>query len=350
MTTNTFIHTKISRQTVKRKPVMTAKRWSVALLLALAALPLFSQQRITLEAAISKALKDYPGLTASRLQAQSDALLRKSANALGDIEISGGGEEIGRGNDAVYTLARLRQSLDFFGSSRQRRRLQAQAGVAQAETGVMERELSRQVCLDYIDDYAAQLRYENMVRTDSLYTNFSEAARVRYEAKAISLLEYQTALNRSQQVRLALAEARKDLDMAHASLSRWLSGDTLYMAAGMPPAKEPAADASQESHPQAVLAQQRLKLAQAVVKETEAQRLPKFFVEAGIQKIGSTTGYYAWQVGLSLCPSRREPRGPARRQPSFHPSEPGPKLRKPCACSAASRTHNVWRTTNMHRA
>ena len=31
-----------------------------------------------------------------------------------------------------------------------------------------------------------------------------------------------------------------------------------------------------------------------------AQRQPKFFVEAGVQKIGPTSGYYAWQVGVSV--------------------------------------------------
>lgn len=300
MTLNILITIKSSMQTVKCKPAATSIRWFAILLLITAALPLCAQRSITLEAAISKALRDYPGIRAGRLQAQSAAMLHKSASVFGDIEISGGGEEIGKNNDAVYTLARLHQSIDPFGANSLRRRLQAQAEVAQAETGVMERELSRQVCLDYINDYAAQLRCENMARTDSLYTDFSEAARIRYEAKAISLLEYQTALNRSRQVKLALIEARKDLDMAHANLSRWLSADTLYMASGITNDELSVGEVSQESHPQAVLARQQVKLAQAIVRETGAQRLPKFFVEGGLQKIGSTSGYYAWQVGVSL--------------------------------------------------
>ena len=41
-------------------------------------------------------------------------------------------------------------------------------------------------------------------------------------------------------------------------------------------------------------------LSQAVAKEASAQRLPKFFLEAGVQKLGSQNGYYAWQVGVSI--------------------------------------------------
>lgn len=275
--------------------------WLAAVLLVMtAATPLHAQQRITLDEAIGKALRDYPSVRASRLQARSAAMLGKSASALGEMEISGGGEEIGRGNDAVYTLARVRQSIDPFGAGGLRQRLQAQARVAEAETGVAERTLSRQVSLDYINDYAAQLRCENMARTDSLYADFAEVARQRYETQAISPLEYQTALNRSQQVRLALAEAQKDLGMAHANLSRWLSADTLYMAAGVAPGLEPAAIMQPDSHPEALLSQQRIQLSQATVKEMRAQRQPKFFVEAGVQKIGPTAGYYAWQVGISV--------------------------------------------------
>ena len=260
----------------------------------------WAQCPITLDAAMAKARHDYPSIRASRLNARSAEVLRKSASVLGNMELSGGGEEIGHGNDAVYTLARLRQDMDPFGANGMRRRLQAQAGVAQAETGVMERELMRQVCVDYINDHAALLRYENMLRMDSLYANFSQVAHLRYEAKAISLLEYQTALTHSNQVRLSLQEALKDLQMAHLNLSRWLSADTVYQSAGIDDSLDMSALLSQEQHPKTLLGQQLVNLSQATVKEASAQRLPKFFVEAGLQKLGSQTGYYAWQVGVSI--------------------------------------------------
>ena len=264
------------------------------------ALPLMAQQHITLDAAVGKALRDYPSIRASQLQAQSAAALSKSVSALGDMELSGGGEEIGHNNDAVYTLARLRQNIDPFGAAGTRRRLKAQASVAEAETAVVKRDLARQVCADFINDYAARLRYENMLRMDSLYADFSKVAKLRYETQAVALLEYQTALNKSQQVSLALAEARKDLNTAHLNLSRWLSADTLYAAES--PDDSPLATTllPQGEHPNVALGRQVVSLSQAAVAEAKSQRLPKLFVEAGMQRIGSRNGFYAWQVGLSI--------------------------------------------------
>ena len=264
------------------------------------ALPLMAQQHITLDAAVGKALRDYPSIRASQLQARSAAALSKSVSAFGDMELSGGGEEIGHNNDAVYTLARLRQNIDPFGAAGTRRRLKAQASVAEAETAVVKRDLARQVCADFINDYAARLRYENMLRMDSLYADFSRVAKLRYETQAVSLLECQTALNKSQQVSLALAEARKDLNTAHLNLSRWLSADTLYTAEA--PDDSPLATSllPQGEHPNVALGRQAVSLSQAAVAEAKSQRLPKLFVEAGMQRIGSRNGFYAWQVGLSI--------------------------------------------------
>lgn len=264
------------------------------------ALPLMAQQRITLDAAVGKALRDYPSIRASQLQAQSAAALSKSVSALGDMELSGGGEEIGHNNDAVYTLARLRQNIDPFGAAGTRRRLKAQASAAEAETAVVKRDLARQVCADFINDYAARLRYENMLRMDSLYADFSKVAKLRYETQAVALLEYQTALNKSQQVSLALAEARKDLNTAHLNLSRWLSADTLFAAEAPDDSHLATTLLPQGEHPNVALGRQVVSLSQAAVAEAKSQRLPKLFVEAGMQRIGSRNGFYAWQVGLSI--------------------------------------------------
>ena len=264
------------------------------------ALPLMAQQHITLDAAVGKALRDYPSIRASQLQAQSAAALSKSVSALGDMELSGGGEEIGHNNDAVYTLARLRQNIDPFGAAGTRRRLKAQASVAEAETAVVKRDLARQVCADFINDYAARLRYENMLRMDSLYADFSKVAKLRYETQAVALLEYQTALNKSQQVSLALAEARKDLNTAHLNLSRWLSADTLFAAEAPDDSPLATTQLPQGEHPNVALSRQVVSLSQAAVAEAKSQRLPKLFVEAGMQRIGSRNGFYAWQVGLSI--------------------------------------------------
>lgn len=279
---------------------MKHPRIYIFILLASATLPLSAQQPINLESAVKKALADYPTLKAQRLNETRAEWMQKTVSPLGDFELSGGGEEMGQGNDAVYTLARARQNIDLFLTAARRGLYRQQTHVSQAETKVTERQLARQVSLDYVADYTSRLRWANLLSLDSLYADFEQVARQRYEVQAISLLEYQTAVSRRQQIKLALDEAVKDLETAHRNLSRWLSADTLYMATDADVTLPSTLTADSLSHPLMLLARERSLLAEADIRDTKAQLRPRLFVEGGVQKIGSSYGYYAWQVGLSF--------------------------------------------------
>ena len=198
------------------------KRYIIIILTGLATVAQ-AQRPISLEAALAKAARDYPALRAARLKAAGLEAMKKSVSPFGDLDLSGGGEEIGHGNDAVYTLARVRQNIDPFSVKGKRVLLDRQAGVAKAEEAVAGRDLARMVAADYINDYAARLRWMNMLRSDSLYADFEEVARKRYELKDISLLEYQTDQSYRRQVSLSLREAARDMEKAHIALSQWLS-------------------------------------------------------------------------------------------------------------------------------
>ena len=61
----------------------------------------FSIQSIGLKEAQDIALKNYPSMRAARLHTQSQQALTPSAFDLGETELSTGGEEIGKGNEAT---------------------------------------------------------------------------------------------------------------------------------------------------------------------------------------------------------------------------------------------------------
>jgi cobalt-zinc-cadmium resistance protein CzcA len=266
----------------------------------LMAAPLKAQQTITLAEALRKARTDYPALRASRLQAGSLKAMQHTASPLGDLELSTGGEEIGRGNDAITTLVAARQNLDLFTVKSRRRRMKQETQVAEAGTRLMERQLQWQLSLDYAADVAARLRLEQYRQQARLYTDFVAAAKLRYDTQAAPLLEYQAAQSQQRQVELSLIEAEKDLNKAHINLSRWLGADTLYQAAGDIAETVETSSDTLSLHPALGLAEERVRLAEAVAGETRSAALPKFYVEMGSQKIGSRTGYWSWQVGLSL--------------------------------------------------
>ena len=266
----------------------------------LMAAPLKAQQIITLAEALRKARADYPALRASRLQARSLKAMQHAASPLGDLELSTGGEEIGRGNDAITTLVAARQNLDLFTVKSRRRRMKQETQVAEAGTRLIERQLRWQLSLDYAADVAARLRLEQYRQQVKLFSDFVAAAKLRYDTHGAPLLEYQAAQSQQRQLELSLIEAEKDLDKAHINLSRWLEADTLYQAAGDIVEKVEVSSVSLTLHPALELAEERVRLAEAVAGETRSAALPKLYVEMGSQKIGSRTGYWSWQLGLSL--------------------------------------------------
>ncbi|WP_235911710.1 TolC family protein [Sodaliphilus pleomorphus] len=260
-----------------------------------------AQPSISLQEAIAMAMNRYPALKASRLHTQSTLAMQRTARDFGNLELSMGGEEIGRGNDAVTTLLAARQNLDIFSVKARWQRLQQETRVAHATTRVLEQQLQLQVSSAYAADQMARLRLELYRKQAELYTRFVEAARLRYDTRAASLLEYQSAQSEHRRVELNVIEAEKDVEKAHIDLSRWLSPDTLYQSDTVIVDEQVATSAAMlGAHPAIVLANEKVKLASDISKEMRANALPKLYVELGSQMIGSRLGYWSWSVGVSV--------------------------------------------------
>lgn len=141
-----------------------------------------------------------------------------------------------------------------------------------------------QVSLAYAADQMARLRLELYRKQAELYTRFVEAARLRYDTRAASLLEYQSAQSEHRRVELNVIEAEKDVEKAHIDLSRWLSPDTLYQSDTVIVDEQVATSAAMlGAHPAIVLANEKVKLASDISKEMRAYALPKLYVELGSQ-------------------------------------------------------------------
>ena len=128
------------------------------LCILLMAASLQAQPSISLQEAIAMAKNRYPALKASRLHTQSTLAMQRTARDFGNLELSMGGEEIGRGNDAVTTLLAARQNLDIFSVKARWQRLQQETRVAHATTRVLEQQLQLQVSSAYAADQMARLR------------------------------------------------------------------------------------------------------------------------------------------------------------------------------------------------
>ncbi|MCO6024916.1 TolC family protein [Prevotella cerevisiae] len=261
-----------------------------------------AQQQISLQEAFKKALATYPTLRSSHLNTSSRKALEGTAWDIGSTEMSSGAEEMGKGNDGIRTLIAVRQNLDIFNIGVRRQMLRQQTRVSEAETQFLERNLIREVGIDYASAFVARLKIEKLRGLDSVYSDFERAAKLRYTTEATSRLEYLAAQNQARQIKVTLKQAQYDLLMANQNLSRWLSADTLYTPDDkmMLSEQERLLDLSSTTHPILGLAEEKARLADAGIKEARSAYLPKLFAEFGSQKIGSVNGYYSWQVGLSI--------------------------------------------------
>ncbi|MBQ7686103.1 MAG: CusA/CzcA family heavy metal efflux RND transporter [Bacteroidaceae bacterium] len=282
-----------------------------SVLLALLWLPSVAKaQIITLQQAQEMAIKNYPSMRAAHLNIQSQQALLPSAFNLGDTELSTGGEEIGKGNEATYTLIALRQNLDIFSIGAKKGLLNQQLKVAEAEGKVVERDLMREVGIDYVNALVARHRTKVYESLDSVFSDFEKAAKMRYETEATSKLEYISALQQLRQNGLALRQAQMDEDIANRNMNRWLGTETHFLPAD-------SLELSIETPllnqvPTIQLASEKVKLAEKQVKAEKAEFLPKLYVQGGSQKIGNNSGYWSYEVGVSMPVFSSERRAKAK--------------------------------------
>jgi cobalt-zinc-cadmium resistance protein CzcA len=110
-------------------------------------------------------------------------------------------------------------------------------------------------------------------------------------------LEYISARNQARQVALSLSQARQDERIALQNLNRWLGVEATYMPTDVQLTLSPVLV---DTHPALELSAAQVTLTERKVKADRAAYLPKFYLEAGSQKIGSKMGYWTYQVGVSV--------------------------------------------------
>lgn len=273
----------------------------LVLLMSVEILTMKAQYPISLSEAVRKALVSYPSLSASRWNTMSYRAMEGTAWDIGATELSSGAEEMGKGNEGIRTLFNVRQELDILAIKSRRNFLRQQTRLAEGENRLLEREMAREVSLDYVHAFIARLKRNHYVQLDSIYSAFEQAAVLRYRTQTTSELEYLSAQNQSRKVSVILEQAEHDLLMANQKLSRWLDGDTLYTTVDPnEDNRENDMDTSFTAHPVLRLARQKIDVADASIRMARSAYWPKFYAEFGSQEIGSSKGYYSWQIGLSI--------------------------------------------------
>ncbi|MEX2564342.1 MAG: CusA/CzcA family heavy metal efflux RND transporter [Cyclobacteriaceae bacterium] len=271
--------------------------------------PLKAQQSdslpvITLEEAVSKAIANYPKIKSARLQIEQQKALKKTAWDLGNTQFFTAGEEIGETREGVYTTIGVQQqNIDVFGIAPKLKVQKQRIALAEAALNLNELELTQKVKEAYANAYVAMRNLELYERLDSVYQEFQRAAQIRYEVEETSRLSFLAATNQVKQIALQLEQAEYDYADALTKLNLWLVSDTIYTVSS----------SQQESwikpldkidsignHPVLQMASQRINVADAERRTASAGLLPKLNAQYGSQEIRGKSGFYQFQVGISI--------------------------------------------------
>ncbi|MEN6423108.1 MAG: CusA/CzcA family heavy metal efflux RND transporter [Smithella sp.] len=264
-----------------------------------------SLPQITITEAVKRAKINFPLIKAAQLEIKNQEALKKTAWDIGNTEFSTGAEELGNNTEnGTYNTIAVRQEFDILSIGAKSRVQAKQVALSQTALDLTELEVTREVRIAWGNAYNAKKQYQLYLQLDSVFKDFERAAKIRYETQATSKLEYLSASNQAKQIIIQKEKSYKDYLIALQKLNFWFASDTLFSVDDNSineiselPLLSPDAI---KQHPSLQYYGQRVQLADARVKLAKAGYLPKFTAEYGIQRIGSQTGFYKYQFGLSI--------------------------------------------------
>ena len=259
---------------------------------------------ITMDEAVNKAIANYPKLKSARLKIEQQEALKKTAWDLGNTQIFTGGEELGGNNGGVYTTIGIQQqNIDIFGIAPGLNVQNQKVALAEAAFNLNELQLRQHVKEAYAAAYIAKSNLKLYQRLDSVYQDFQRAAQIRYEVEETSKLAFLAASNQVKQIVLQMEQAEYDYAGALTRLNLWLVSDTLYTvsSSGQESLTRPLILMdSIAKHPLLQIAEQKVKVADAEKRAATADLLPKLNAQYGAQEIAGQSGFYQYQVGISI--------------------------------------------------
>lgn len=260
---------------------------------------------ISLEQAIKKAIETYPKMRSAELEIENQKVLKKTAWDLGSTQLFTGKEEVGNGSGGIVTqIGVQQQNIDVFGISPKLKLQKEKIALAESSFDLTLAELEREVSKTWAQAYISKNTYKVYERLDSLFGDIERAAKIRWETKETSKLEYLATANRSTQAQIQKEQAFRDYLSALQRLNMWFGEETLFTVPDIQrdfwdEPLEYVAD-SLVNHPLLNRSRAQLKVAKAFVKERQSKFLPKFQGQYGRQEIAGQTGFYQYQVGIQI--------------------------------------------------
>ncbi|TXD49253.1 CusA/CzcA family heavy metal efflux RND transporter [Polaribacter sp. IC073] len=259
-------------------------------------------QVISMEDAVKLSKENYPILKQRQLEIKKQQLLKSTAFDFGTTEVFTGGEELNSGVGIYTTIGVGQSNIDIFGISSKRKLQKQQIQLAEKAFQLSELDLELQVKKAWLKTFKAKKNYNLYEELDTIYINFEKSVSLNYEVEAISKLEYLAAKNQALQIQNKTKQAYSEYIIALQQLNLWFVSNELYtvLDAFDVVATIDLNTFKAVSHPLYMLSTLKATAAAANYKVAKAANLPKFNLQGGLQKVNGTSGFYAYQAGISI--------------------------------------------------
>lgn len=263
---------------------------------------------MSLDSAISVALKNNPGLQSSQLEVIRQQKLKKTAFDPGKTGVFIENEDLIKGesdNKGVLKIG-VTQSIDFPSTYFAQNKLNRQnVKLSQTSLALTEKELVRDVRNAYFTLWFTVEKRKLFIQQDSIFAEFENAATLRYNTGETNYLEKISAQAKHKEIQLALQAANSDVTIAQQEIIRLMNTKEPILPVDEPMQKLMAQNSfsgpSVSSHPFLNSYEQKITMAEFEHKVEINKLLPDISVRFFNQKLYNVKpGYYGYSIGVGI--------------------------------------------------
>ena len=255
---------------------------------------------LDLENAVAIALANNPGIKASIKSVEKQEALKKSAIDFTDTKFNyTRGELNSRIIDYEFQVSQTFK-LNY---GAQYNLQKEKVKLSQMTVNVSQAELIRRVRMTFILWDIAYKRFDYILSLDSIYSNFANAAEIRYRTGESNMLERTTAIGKQQEVSLSTDQARSEVVIYQQILGKLLNTtDTLLLneSGNNKLTNIVPNSADFGSNAKLNMVQQQVALAEQFVSSEKSKFIPSLSMGYINQQIDGVKNHGAFTLGVSM--------------------------------------------------
>lgn len=259
----------------------------------------------TLQQAIERAKKNYPAIKAAQLEIEKQKALKATAYDFGNTSIYTGRDETGNDLPGTHNQIGIVQSdIDVFGIPAKSNLANARTQQAVSGLNLTESSLARDVRISWYRAVSTKQQWQFYRQLDSVYANFQKAAELRYKTQQTSRLEYLSASTKYKALMVNIKRAESNYLAALRILNQYLlypaEFDVDVQGVGQNVFSALSTGDSLKGSPVLNYYSTLTVVAESSWKVQRANFFPKFDLGYVKQSVDGISGFYGWQVGISI--------------------------------------------------